>query len=546
MKQGAAASSTARSLGQLAISCLCLLVTSPLSGFNYKEHQDVGNEALRRAVMYFERRCGALLPKGRRDELMREILGLTAPNKKPPFTPFNITYGHLVASVDYVTEPSELAFQGGLPPSSLKQPGVFFNERLINRRSFLRLLHATHHDRNHFQGRALITYQTWHRTAVHLVRQSSNDNSGEPETADRSEFHDLSLALIYSAYADHFLQDFFAPGHIRTPRFGLHDAASMGIHDYFNRTKGEEFEITRIADLDGFFEDTDLFQRLSAQPTIRLLGDGTLSDHADQAEFMAAVQARLLADILAPRYGCSQLGASILAPIEWTPYELVLVDEKKGKTRTRTPLAVIPFGKYVRKELRNMDALGWTPIVGAHAGYQSLFSGGRSSGRGKFDFEVIPLGVVGREWRTGYKQGSRWYYPRTQLGLGVDYSYISSRDYSGHGMGLRLYRPVTQIDFQFSGGAAVRWYDAKDSPEKARKIAYDVRGEFGYGILFLGIGVGREHHLVAGKGFEPALAFSATVSVGFPPSAIPKLRKDQGVKFKSAEPPKPAADSDTE
>ena len=46
---------------------------------------------------------------------------------------------------------------------------------------------------------------------------------------------DLRLALVYSAFAIHFLEDFFAPGHIRAPRSSLHDAAAMNIHDRFNR-----------------------------------------------------------------------------------------------------------------------------------------------------------------------------------------------------------------------------------------------------------------------------------------------------------------------
>jgi hypothetical protein len=53
-------------------------------------------------------------------------------------------------------------------------------------------------------------------------------------------------ALAYNAYADHFLEDFFAPGHMAQEPDGLSHMGNFRIHDTENWT-GREFEPGRGA-----------------------------------------------------------------------------------------------------------------------------------------------------------------------------------------------------------------------------------------------------------------------------------------------------------
>jgi hypothetical protein len=58
---------------------------------------------------------------------------------------------------------------------------------------------------DHFGQDAIDSYLAGHSLALNLAKTAKSDN-------------DLKLAYAYEAYADHFLTDLFASGHLRTPR----------------------------------------------------------------------------------------------------------------------------------------------------------------------------------------------------------------------------------------------------------------------------------------------------------------------------------------
>lgn len=61
---------------------------------------------------------------------------------------------------------------------------------------------------DHFGPDARTAYNAGHRAALDIAIQGGKDN--------------LELAYAMNAFADHFLQDSFAAGHLRTPRRSLH------------------------------------------------------------------------------------------------------------------------------------------------------------------------------------------------------------------------------------------------------------------------------------------------------------------------------------
>ncbi len=63
---------------------------------------------------------------------------------------------------------------------------------------------------DHFGPDARIAYNAGHRAALDIALKGGNDN--------------LELAYAMNAFADHFLQDSFSAGHLRTPRRALHQS----------------------------------------------------------------------------------------------------------------------------------------------------------------------------------------------------------------------------------------------------------------------------------------------------------------------------------
>jgi hypothetical protein len=485
---------------------IVLCASSPARAFLYNEHRDVSNEAMRRAFAYARSCCGSSESMARRLEAIRDFV------ERRPSDPAGVTYGDLVAIVDYVTEPFALLNRRGIRDGSETDICQLLSMNVAKNRGFFRMLHASHGDVNHFQDGGLVSFAYWHKTAILLA--------GDREKGDVGLF----LALIFNSYADHPLQDFFAPGHTLTPRRDLHDASAMALHDFFHRGPHVfEIDVATLDALKDFFEDKAIFARLRAAGVVNLYGDGSLWRNPEQAEFVAAVQARSIADVLLAGIGEPVEGKpgepsrSSFEPFDWRPY-------KRIGASTRTPLAKLPFGQYRQEKRSNLNALGWAPVLNAHAGFQSLFGSSQSSSRGLFDFETIVLGSPGRSWREG-RVGIE---NITQFGLGFNYAYISSRAYRGNSAGARIYFPETAFDLQASLGVNHRWYSS--ATDSARRWAYDAKLEFGYGIAFAGLGVGRDYQFVAGRGFQPAWAFSASIGVGFPPSAFGKIfGKDRGV-----------------
>jgi len=207
--------------------------------------------------------------------------------ERRPGDPAGVTYGDLVAIVDYVTEPFAVLHRRGIRDGSETDICQLLAMDVATDRGFLRMLHASHGDVNHFQDGGLVSFEYWHKTAILLAGDRGKGDA------------DLLLALIFNSYADHPLQDFFAPGHALTPRRDLHDASAMALHDLFHRHPHVfEINLAALDALEVFFEDKAIFARLKLDGVLDLYGDGRLWRNPEQAEFVAAVQARSIADVL--------------------------------------------------------------------------------------------------------------------------------------------------------------------------------------------------------------------------------------------------------
>jgi hypothetical protein len=96
-----------------------------------------------------------------------------------------------------------------------------------------------------------------------FAARSNYDHFGERTLTEFAEFHDLArvqaangnlaLALAINAFAVHYLEDFFAPGHLFTPRTEVNNITSRMLHDKFNR-EGATIDVTLNPDLRSYLE----------------------------------------------------------------------------------------------------------------------------------------------------------------------------------------------------------------------------------------------------------------------------------------------------
>ena len=111
-------------------------------------------------------------------------------------------------------------------------------EELSN--SSMNYLRLAHYNKDHFQQRSLYTYQFYHRAALleALSAVSSHREDDSSTTGSHGEAQPLDplrRALAINAFADHFLADSFAAGHIRPNRDSLPDRLSKRLHDKDNK-----------------------------------------------------------------------------------------------------------------------------------------------------------------------------------------------------------------------------------------------------------------------------------------------------------------------
>lgn len=280
-------------LGALGIAAL-LIAPRPVWGFAGGEHRALSNEALElgTAVAGSADFAGSY----RENESGRETLLATLArlrNGSP-------SYGDLVVSVDHYIDPRQFVRrklnQLGLPEFAIAEKETRWN---LARRHLV----AVHGNRAHFQQEALQSFARFHLAAIALAAVARDED-------------ELTEAFVYNALGDHFLQDFFAPGHIVTPRSRFHDLSSASLHDRLN-SKGATFclaggeslqPLQAIARVEAVAMagrpdrvlpyEPELLNRPGAERQCLVFrGDGRLAHQSSQATLLRLMTARSILDV---------------------------------------------------------------------------------------------------------------------------------------------------------------------------------------------------------------------------------------------------------
>lgn len=265
--------------------------------FESNEHLTVSNEAFRLVFSYLMRR-GAGDAECRVCWVLAEFMPAAhdMAEVRTPAEPGGLTYGHFVLLADYLRDPGvqyRVWDTFGSLPGQMSDIDLEYLREL--KTDPYALAQTSYLNNEHFQDQLLRTQWWWHRAALYVALAEDN----------------LFGALLLNAYADHFLEDFFAPGHVVTPRRRLHDVAALGIHDNYNDV-GARFRVDNWDDLDPLVDafDTQHLRHLrEAAATLRkqmrtgrnvrvLYGDNHLGATSIQRALMVLVVARSILDVV--------------------------------------------------------------------------------------------------------------------------------------------------------------------------------------------------------------------------------------------------------
>jgi hypothetical protein len=506
------------------LSAFILLLTMASHGwaFDGNEHTQVSNDGLLLAIQYLE---NAPEDKKVPEDVLRVLKefheGLLVSQADDQNDARTITYGDLVRLVDYRLDPfDEIRVWGDFSrlPKSAKDVKLDYLDQLDS--DTFSQLFAAHLNIDHFQDRLMFSYWWWHRAAVHEAVIE----------------HNLWGALFLNSFGDHFLEDYFAPGHVITSRQGMHDLASLAVHDRYNKL-GADLRIKDAVDLIEIMDRIENgapgksrndFEELrktveSGYPVIQIYGDGDLDRSPRQRTLMTLLCARSILDIV-DSYQSGNKDDNSFEKFYWKSRTGQRVGES-WRFRIRQPeTEIMVCCKY---ELTNEIANVFGLTFGLNASYQTVLNTSDPGGRFSVEVEnlifgIPPPGNYFRDYKTG-----RAISPLPQLGLAAGYSGVLNDRYSGHGPFARLIAPIRKIDSQLSVLGGYRWYSGSGFREGG--AFYGARFEMGFGLAFLHLGLSREHFIIEGPSLEHTTVLTSGISFVWPASRmkLPKRRKQR-------------------
>lgn len=497
----------ARVLSSLLMAAAFL--ASPAVAFDGAEHKHVSATGLQLAL----RACAAD-PACRLDEkLLRQVEPFADPHSR-------LEYGTLVSSVDYRLNPLQL-MQTAHPQRNLPSAPSELDPHLLNVLTsggswFLRAAAAND---THFQGELIAGIRHFHAYAVDVAAHDRN----------------LFAALLLNSIADHFLQDFFAPGHIVTPRFGLHDAAAMGLHNRYNSI-GSTFVVDEArfnSDLAGLLEmflETAEGRRfccmapfLPSDP-IPLWGDTDLGRSRRQELLMILIAARSILDVL--QSASSGSPTNSLRDVKWVPTAVV-----PNTGRTQLAGGELPYGRYEHLG-KDVAILNAGAILAFSAGAHVLRVGGSTRSRTIYQGDWIIMGRPPLEVKrnpTDLDTPAIAHFRDRSWSMRVGYVYEHSERDIARGPAVRVVYAKPLIHMQLSADAA--WKTYLQDERHGRKLAYGLRAQTGFSILNFDLGIGRDYSWTLGR-LQPALATRFGLTVAGPLSSIPYVGRIEKAIFR--------------
>lgn len=163
---------------------------------------------------------------------------------------YTFRYGEIVTSADYYNNPTEFSEDkksaiAKVVKCAYKQKSVHAKQRtedvdyascdstgVLGIPGYLEVVSQNY---NHFGWNNMVAYVEYHEKALQFAKQSYDVRVSNPATSRAL----LNKALIFNAYADHYLTDAFASGHIRVPRVQIKDWAKDELPGTLRSSRGD-------------------------------------------------------------------------------------------------------------------------------------------------------------------------------------------------------------------------------------------------------------------------------------------------------------------
>lgn len=211
----------------------------PAAAFEPWEHERMGNVAYHLAKRLHCQGADAATRQARKplcDQL--DVMFQDPLDEGRVLNPAAFGYGTVARCVDFFLTPEKLLAgqddrlifstetarqraaggpQVAVPTSPAEFLGLDLRRHCVDRWNNFSANQAAHSNHTHFQAELVTSQHLYHRLALDAAR------SGKPFGA-----------LFINALSDHYLQDFFAPGHIVTFRSHMSDIYANAVHDSLN------------------------------------------------------------------------------------------------------------------------------------------------------------------------------------------------------------------------------------------------------------------------------------------------------------------------
>jgi hypothetical protein len=549
------------------LPCLLLCLGGSARAFNGWEHEAMSQLSLLVASNYVSVTLGGLSNANERLPIMRETVatfykGLpeSAEWRNPKSAA--ITYGEIAMLVDYMKDNYDMLH---LPHSRVNLPVDAKTSNLPYLRSLLdhggkviSLASASHDAYNHFQGRSLNAFCTNHKLAVMAASETN-----------------LWGALMLSAYSLHFLEDFFAAGHLLTPRdANAHDLDVALMHDAFNDQGlmyviGAPQQVTNAADTARAFLEAaaprlrsqdgkpkhmlcltndaldEFCQRLATPAPLGVFcyGDDKMTTMKLQPVLMMLYCSRAISDVLEsyvrgapvnsfPDYVWDRRTLGFLSGFEGIdvklPYGELTCSNRVPQEELVVAVRKLPPSEAAGTNYNVMISLTSpiyrNPGFAVSLGFESVSDWEATHLRGFLEVEGLLTGGRRDISRDTDELKSREFprnlWPRS-WGLTVGYSGVYGEDDVGQGAFARVIWPITPVNLQVSAqvGARYLWGQGVSGFRDFEMLRVD----WGIHMLTIFVGVGHDYNSRPNKDFYSGLAFEAGISLALPYSKIKNL-----------------------
>jgi hypothetical protein len=207
----------------------------------------------------------------------------------------DMNYGRLSEIVDDVTDPSKFMKLYGPEADACHGMDCAGARAMLKARkvTLINRLMASKYNEDHFQEKTLTKFREFNDLAQLYALRGN-----------------LAWALVVNAFAAHYLEDFFAPGHVLTPRTEVNNISARALHDILDK-EGAKISVKMTPELMGYLDVIKEMKQLNGDTEqgvnallaldgryMTVYGDGLIKNSTGQKELMIAEVAKTVTAVI--------------------------------------------------------------------------------------------------------------------------------------------------------------------------------------------------------------------------------------------------------